>query len=667
MGNNKSRTAVFSNEVHQYLAQAFCIDSLALHVQSGYLIPLIEHCFALKNYPIKKERKAEIILSTLFALLFPKSRFLWLYKKIVTKKEKKLFLSHILYRLYFNDIPWQRLINNQQLELLLYQWLASFASEATIARVWKSFSYSQQIYSLAFYWHHMDEGGYRIFQHAPLSSKEAFCMRDLVQDDGVLAQEVLKWAEDHMPLSKAKVRAYITHVQKEMPPPHLLEAEKYRLGLGRIVFAMPTRNKELSYLPWLFSMSRGLKKICLWLDEPLYRHPLIVFDQSKKSLFAKNARFIKRLGKREGISIIHLSKEEVCQIADKLHVRELIETTDDGQFGFGGSRNAIFLLAPIVQQLWRENLSFSTVSEAYLQQLFSSLVLESKAVVQMGDDDIHMPASNFFADAFFASLHADEYFFQPSRIIGRHTVEVAGSLDTEHMRQRPQDVILQNSWQEEPFFSAMTGILSKPKLCLNLPHGQEESSLEAMRKYVDNSRKPLIHLAGVRYPETLIPQSRFSGNRSFFKKRNLYVLQLLQMAELVDPLNHHGRSALPWNLLKKPFHSLGEAMTFMIASKHMQQQFWKNFQKYAEDFVSTVLKEETSEDFQACRQFIQVLKTSQSVEQAKQAVEVAYSTALYALPFTYSLYLLCSNIGNGRFLSLIAKAKGIGRNAGRDL
>ncbi|MBS0655971.1 MAG: hypothetical protein JSR46_09355, partial [Verrucomicrobia bacterium] len=315
--------------------------------------------------------------------------------------------------------------------------------------------------------------------------------------------------------------------------------EQYQQGLEAMVLAMPTYGKDLSREAWLPSVAVSMKKICRFLSISPVDHPIFVFDQSEEPVYRANEAYIETLREAHGVRIVHLDRDEIVALAQKHQIEELIVTTSDGQFGFGGARNSVFLLAPALKG-------------------------NKDVAIHMGDDDVHVPASTLFSDALFTYFHKDEYFSRSGLVVGRKTVEVFGSLDLSYVLQKVEDIVLCSKWVHEPFFHGMAGLLSKPKVCLDIPHGQEESSLEAMQKYLFDIRKPLVHLAGARYPAASLPVNRFSGLASFLSKQNVYVLTLLQINDLIDPYSLHKRCALPWNTKGTPFSSLDEAVKYMI-------------------------------------------------------------------------------------------------------
>jgi hypothetical protein len=680
----------FIDKVKKSLALAFAIEDLPYCLQSGYLTPLIEGCFQIPS-SLRKEKKAECILRVVFSLLVPSFRFEKLFQTIQTRREKREFLTQILYRFYFNDLSWQRLKSREALECQLFQWLAALATPKTIKTIWKGYSFSKRITIILSCSQFLDEGGYRILKTA-LFPEEKLLQEHLEKGYIDLAQKIKITKKRLRALLQQQRQASETKIQKEIGggfsqktweqyfdifgasrSPSALEhlyalehdPKRYEEGLDSLVFAMPTREKDLSRLPWLPSMSEALKKICSVFHLPLQKYPLFVFDQSHQALFKKNSAYSKKLEKESGVTIVHLDTAHVLSLAKQLGVEGLIATTNTGKFGFGGSRNAVFLLAPLLLAMRRY--------KGTLSDLFSRFVLDSHFVVSMGDDDIHVPAANIFSDALFASTHKDEYFCQFAQVVGRETQNVYGCLDPSSFQGRPQEIILQERWEEKPYFHGMSGLLTKPKLCLNLPHGQEEAEFEPIKQYYCDTKKPYIHLAGVRYPKAVIPVNRFSGLHAFLKKQNSYALQLLQVAELIDPLNYNLRSALPWNLRKEPFSSLREAIQYIIHPKteeKMQKQFWENCVWYARGFTKQGPMEKgdptsvafskmlPDENVRAFRDLVLlVAKEHRALDDARHQIEKTYKKKLEDLPLAYFFFLMCHSIGEAGFQQSLKKIR----------
>lgn len=320
--------------------------------------------------------------------------------------------------------------------------------------------------------------------------------------------------------------------------------EHYREGLGLITFALPTKGKELSHYAWIPSVTKAIQKLCdkLGIENTI---PIYVYDQSEPELFAKNSAYIKSVSK----NIVHISSEEMLKRAKVRGVEALISPG-----GYGPARNALFLL------------------------------LDAN-ILHMGDDDVHVPFSAISADALFAYTHKDEYFTKFAWVKGRKTVWTEASFNLEYILEHTRDILLQHAWQDKPFRHGMAGLLTKPKICLNIPFGQEEAHMRAIKEYTSDLAEPLLHLSGDRFPKVTIPTNRFSGLADFLRAQYRYAIGAMLVSDLIDPLDRFGRCSLPWNRRKEPFNSFEEAMECIVGAD-MLQPFEKNILAMKEEFAT---------------------------------------------------------------------------------
>jgi len=373
-------------------------------------------------------------------------------------------------------------------------------------------------------------------------------------------------------------------------------SDRYKEGLDLLTFAMPTFGKDLSRQPWLFSIASGLNTLSEYfkkanLEISLDQYPIYVFDQSPKRLFVKNQRFIRKLEERFKCCIVHVSQTEALLLAKKLHLEKLIATQEKGAFGYGGARNCVYFLTPMLKAAHK--LGKRTVSEAIdlnedeLQTLFRRSVLGEvaqgqDAVLHMGDDDIEVPEACIFADLLFAQKFNQEYFDRMTYIIGRATNIINPYLDLQSFLKSPAGLYHFTQWKDTANLAGIVGLLSKPKFCLNLPFGSEEKDFR-LKGYSDPFRPALIHLSGNRHPSKQIPADPFSGLAESLEKINVYVFHIGMVQSLLDSRDNKGRCVFPWNPRRNespyPFTSLGQALKFASQEKYkkeMQKRFWKN-------------------------------------------------------------------------------------------
>lgn len=384
-------------------------------------------------------------------------------------------------------------------------------------------------------------------------------------------------------LDKPGVQAFIDSLVEQITtltanPEHYLE------GLKLITFAMPTAGKQLERLFWLPSVAQALNQL-----KPKQRVPIFIFDQSEPKLFKKNSRYLKKFRQQD---VYQLDTPQIVAIAEKIGCLELLVTDKQERFGYGGARNAIFLIAPLLKYYYDKVGSEALFEHLHslalfeLQKDFREVVLEEKrgpVVIHMGDDDIYIPTSTVFCDALFAYKHASEYFMKVGWVSGRRTTWTLSSFDLEYVLNRSPEILLQHRWDDSPCFHGMAGLLTKPKLCLNLPYGHEEGSLQAMEIYSYAFRLPSLHLSGYRFPKLKLPTNRFAGLAELLREHYHYLFSLLLVMDLVDPGNIFKRSALPWNE-HAPFKSLSEAINYMqlaATKEEMQRRFFRNLTSIA--------------------------------------------------------------------------------------
>ena len=724
---------MFKTKISRFLDLHYEAEKLVLQIDFGYLQRLVEGCFSQKATGLNQEQKATTILACLFSRFIKGFRFRKIIEQIPNTKERHRFLSEILFQIFTRTFPFKHLKNKMQFELYLYQVLALCASDSTIKAFWRKLSRTEKIKCLGFCYAFFNEGSFRILRN---SDQRALC--EPIEKGLVHKSALWSWAENRQNITQRESGAFqkamddsvekeidallvlLASLQKrvsnklckfplqrdsvkrfvevfglyEHQAPLSLEydsslseklirisnsftedgacfverillhiyalshaREWYEDGLKHIVHALPTVDKELSKLSWLESTAKSLQNFAV------ENHPIFVFDQSEKKLFLKNAAYIQKLSKRTNVPIVHLDKETIIQLAKKLHVEKLILTDSKGNFGYGGARNAVFLLAP-------------------------HLSGQSNPFIHMGDDDLYVPASQVYSDALFAHLHKHEYICRYGYGRGRFPADV--NFDLLNVLEKPHTILSQCHWVDTPFNHGMCGTLTKPKICLNLPFGQEEQHMLCTPNTFFDFRKPTIHLAGARFPtSSKIPENRYSGVARYLRKAMPDLFQRLLVTELLDPCNRYDSCALPWNS-QKPFQSFQEVLEYMRDPKTiqaMQKQFWKNLARINDGFakkieesdtvilssqsLSRLLNNEHKRYFKKQKELLRFyedlrqeahyfkefsLKVStDGTDAAKKWVEETSGKRIEEMHLCYTLYLFCKAVGEAGFTAILAE------------
>lgn len=470
------------------------------------------------------------------------------------------------------------------------------------------------------------------------------------------------------------------------------EPDKFRAGSELITYVLPTRGKLLSRFSWLPSIAKGkqLLKSCFGNKNP--PKPIYVIDQSEEGLFQQNSKYIKELYSETGIQVVHLSGKQIGRLAKKLGVERLVITAPDGSSGYGGARNAVYLLMPVVDEAFRLGAkNFDEVvamDQTRLQEIFKERVLSQEAsIVNMGDDDIEVPESNLACDALFANDFKKHYFNRPSICIGRVTHRLHYFFELEKIATFSEQVSYFVPWDSIPFSGGLKAIMGKPKFCLNLPFGNEESHAKFQLRYSDIFQLPSVHLSGLRFPSKRIPKNRLDGMADFLKSYIPYSFFTVMVQSFIDPGNHDGLCALPWNTEKRgEFNSLGEAFRYIgteEVKRELQTRFWNNLGLTFDGKRDTILmnyieilmlqklelpesssKRESAEllaVFQAFRKDAiafyhagKKLAAGEKFDEASLRVEVERSNGckLEELPLTQGLFLICRVVGQGEFVDI---------------
>lgn len=367
----------------------------------------------------------------------------------------------------------------------------------------------------------------------------------------------------------------------------------FQEGLDKLTCAIATHEKYLAKQASLESILEGFQ--ISWHPPPiavsrLKEIPIFVFDQSNVLLFEKNQKYIRQLNKRYHSSIIHISYDQAITLAKKIGIEKFLRTSDIKTMGYGGSRNCIFLLTPLLKHLFKiGKKTFSEVQQLdnkLLLNLFQQIVLHNSTktnnTIFMLDDDIEIPIANIFSHALFAQQCENEYLYSHGFCVGRVTKYLNKFRDLQEILENPSQIFDFSQWVDIPFSIKMAEYVGKPKICLNLPLGQEEAHLK-----IECVNNPMLqishHLGGTRYPSDQIPSHFFVGLETHLKKNIPYVLGVSLSMDLIDPSNISNRCILPWN--DSPLSALSQCEClhdiFMFISheknkQEIQKRFWKN-------------------------------------------------------------------------------------------
>lgn len=572
-----------NSALETYLDQHLDAESVLANYEFGYLQKVIEACFLLESSAVR-------VLSEIFGRLVKGFSF----PVLASKKEEKAFVTRLLFSIYAQDFPLSCLQNAELLHQHLFQLRAACCSKTRLKALWKGLSPAQKARQLAYSAVHFDEGAFAIFQEA---KKRPFDSVVTNEDKTRLLEGLQPYAKKPLTLEAIdrfvavfglyghqlpvslhafesgslidKLEEIQGHVDAALFAERILlhiealsnHPEWYVEGLKSLVHALPTCGKDLSKLYWLESTAASLQEMGKYINVP--SHSIYVFDQSEQVLFKKNAAYIARLKKRYGVDIVHIGAASLLDLASRHNLQHLIVTSSNGQFGYGGARNAIFLLVP--------------------------LLVNKDVFIHMGDDDVYVHPSLVFSDALWAYQHKDEYSGRMGYVAGRFARD---SNFTKHdVLYATHKILAQCPWIAAPYPHGMSGLVSKPKLCLPLPFGQEENHMLAMHREFFDFRVPTIHLAGPRYPVYKdVPTSIFCGLGKFLQSRYVDVFQRLLVTELLDPTNRYNQCALPWNMQSKLFTSFDEMLECMkspTTKALMQKQFWSNFRQAVAAFSKT--------------------------------------------------------------------------------
>lgn len=392
------------------------------------------------------------------------------------------------------------------------------------------------------------------------------------------------------------INLFICSITKQMYAFHK-DKEQYIHGLNRIVYSVPTRGDSFETKPWLPSILAGLQSVTKHVNQPLRQYPIIIYDQSNAKQFDKNQEYIDKCAEEYKANIWHISKEQTLHLASKLGIEKWIKTHPKGTFGYGGARNCVFFLSPIIYSFARQGFKnfdeIISLDDKILFEAFEQTVLGhdgTDLILHLSEDDLVMPESNFFSDALFANNNWKAYFHRLSYCMGRDTMLVNPILDLDSLLKSPENLFFSTIWTNQPHFGSMRGVLSKPRFCLPLPFGKEEADVISLENRIDLFMHPNLHLGGTRYPKGKIPEFPLDNVLDFLRPHLVYAIQISMQSHLVDSLNKKERCILPWNDLElrtsNRFKKFGDLLEFAAQKEtiqEMQRRFWRNMSLVFED------------------------------------------------------------------------------------
>ncbi|MCE5293209.1 MAG: hypothetical protein LLF94_01170 [Chlamydiales bacterium] len=361
--------------------------------------------------------------------------------------------------------------------------------------------------------------------------------------------------------------------------------EFFKAGLHNFTCTLATSGKDLSTLTAIYSLVEGHKSLCQFLGISDASFSIVVFDQSDEALFAKNAAYISTF---KSCKILHISSIQALTLAKKLSVENLIQTHTDGSFGFGGARNCQFLLAPLMAKASRLGLDCNSMQNDELRHLFSEDVLGGTKNNPFGnfifivDDDMYIPTANFFSAALFAYEAFGDIHGFVSYQYGRATKENLRYWDLSEFLNSCDTPLMVPFWLEYATGTAFSEAIIRPKICLNLPQGNEEGH------YLSRARghfflQPSQHLSGTRLPSKEIPTRFFVGLDAYLDKTIPYIFGLQIIANFIDPTSTRSNTALPWNdpEMMGNLANLRQGFEYIVnTSQETQKRFWTKFLEF---------------------------------------------------------------------------------------
>ncbi len=359
-----------------------------------------------------------------------------------------------------------------------------------------------------------------------------------------------------------------------------------RAALGRMVIALPTAEKSLetmSYLPTLVEDLAGTLGRLGGRDgaeHSLRDHPILVFDQSGPDKYASNRAYITDLNTRTGANIVQVSMDEVNTLSDKLRLREMFATSQDGRAGFGGARNMSFLLAPMLHKAMRDpaaevhNMADLAAKPAhYLERLMRDVLSGTgHEMVLMGDDDTTVRPGFMDAKMQLAVRYEDDYAKIATLTLGRATTRIPpvvhpsvfqgigfhedaiiSGLDT--VKDTVTTAMRGTQWEGDPGKAVehqMAGALMHPGSCLDLPLPSEEGQFANYRHEVVDWLGSALHHPGDRFKPV---EERLTQLAGYFNQAQIAI-------DMLGVTDKPHSDILPWNDKARSFDDIGSIYAF---------------------------------------------------------------------------------------------------------
>ncbi|HMR34153.1 MAG TPA: hypothetical protein PKA13_25360 [Geminicoccaceae bacterium] len=352
-------------------------------------------------------------------------------------------------------------------------------------------------------------------------------------------------------------------------------------ALGRMVIALPTAEKSLDSMSYLPSLVEDLSGTLQRLgardgeEHSLRDHPILVFDQSGPAKLAANRDYIAGLNARTGANIVQVSMAEVNALSDKLGLRELFATSQDGRAGFGGARNMSFLLAPMLHKAMRDpeagvhNMTeLAAKPRAYLEGLMRDVLSGTgHEMVLMGDDDTTVRPGFMDAKMQLAARYEDDYAKITTLTLGRATTKIPPVLHPSALKAIAFDedamitgldqindsvtgAMRATQWEGDPSKAVehqMAGALMHPGSCLDLPLPSEEGQFANYKHEVVDWLGSALHHPGDRFKPV---DERLGQLGGYYNQAQIAI-------DLLGVIDKPHSDVLPWNDRRLAFDDIG--------------------------------------------------------------------------------------------------------------
>ena len=279
-------------------------------------------------------------------------------------------------------------------------------------------------------------------------------------------------------------------------------------------------------------------------------------------------------------------------LAEKLGLKKLIVTSKEDFFGYGGARNCQYLLTGVIRAAFDHgNKSVGQITQMQKEPLllfFQESVLGGVVnnpfgdAIFMLDDDMLMPEANIFSAFLFASMNAGEHLGCSGLQYGRGSKYNLYFWGLDQFLQFPETTHMFPKWLDYLTGAGLSEQLTRPKVCLNLPQGNEEAHYLSLSKG-HFLLQPSFHLCGSRYPNQEIPTHFFVGLAAYIDASISFVMPLFLIDYFIDPLSRNDASVLPWNVenLSSRFTSLRQGLMFISSKRQeLEMRFWKNLREF---------------------------------------------------------------------------------------